>query len=396
MELKLTGDAVPNAYVTATLIKPHGISDIPLTVAHGFENVPVEEKSRKIAVEILAGKSVRSGTLQEIKIKTTPGNLVTLAAVDNGVLQVTDFKTPDPYGYFYARRALGVTDFDMYPLLLPELKARLSSTGGDSETDMTKRTNPMPAKRIKILSYWSGIKKADGSGEAVFQVNIPRFSGEVRLMAVSYKDDQFGSAESKMTVADPLVLSTALPRFLSPSDSISVPVTITNTTGSTANGSAVLNTSGGVLVSGNKSQGFSIPPRGEKRLYFTVIANPVIGIGKIAIEVNGPGGKFSDTTEISIRPAAPLQKITGSGSITGGATQTIEYNNADFIPSSISRQLFLTRFPGAGLSKYLGDLLEYPYGCTEQTVSIAFPQLYFGELSDALHVAPRKPGQCQL
>ena len=386
VELKLTGDAVPNAYITATLIKPHGVSDIPLTVAHGFENVSVEEKSRKISVEILAGKSVRSGTLQEIKIKTTPGNLVTLAAVDNGVLQVTDFKTPDPYGYFYARRALGVTDFDMYPLLLPELKARLSSTGGDSETDMTKRTNPMPAKRIKILSYWSGIKKADGSGEAVFQLNIPRFSGEVRLMAVSYKDNQFGSSESKMTVADPLVLSTALPRFLSPSDSISVPVIITNTTANTANGSAALSTSGGVLLSGARSEGFSIPPRSEKRLYFTVIANPVIGIGKIAIEVTGPGGKFSDTTEISIRPAAPLQKITGSGSITGGATQTIEYDNADFIPSSISRQLFLTRFPGAGLSKYLGDLLEYPYGCTEQTISVAFPQLYFGELSDAMHV----------
>src|SRR6185295_8425060 len=178
--LKLTAEAVPNAYITATLIKPHGISDIPLTVAHGFENVPVEEKSRRIAVEILAKKSVRSRTQQEIKIKAEPNSLVTLAAVDNGVLQVSDFKTPDPYGYFYARRALGVTDYDIYPLLLPELRAKLSSTGGDSETDMTKRTNPMPSKRIKILSYWSGIKKTDGNGEAVFQINIPQFSGEVR------------------------------------------------------------------------------------------------------------------------------------------------------------------------------------------------------------------------
>ncbi|HEX3769128.1 MAG TPA: hypothetical protein VHT72_12170, partial [Puia sp.] len=188
VELKLNADAVPNAYISATLIKPHGISDIPLTVAHCFENVSVEEKSRKIQVEILANQKVRSRTKQEIKIKAAPNSLVTLAAVDNGVLQVSDFKTPDPYGYFYARRALGVTDYDIYPLLLPELKARLSSTGGDSETDMTKRTNPMPAKRIKILSYWSGIKKADGNGEAVFQLDIPQFSGEIRLMAVSYRN----------------------------------------------------------------------------------------------------------------------------------------------------------------------------------------------------------------
>jgi alpha-2-macroglobulin len=386
LEFKLDGESLPNAYITATLIKPHGISDIPLTVAHGFENVVVEERNRKMPVEILAKQSVRSRTQQEVRIKSLPNSLITLAAVDNGVLQVSDFKTPDPYGYFYARRALGVTDYDMYPLLLPELKARLSSSGGDTETDMTKRTNPMPAKRIKILSYWSGIQKTDGNGEAVFHVDIPQFSGEVRLMAVTYKNDQFGSAESKMTVADPLVLSTALPRFLSPSDSIRVPVTITNTTANPASGTATINTSGGVIISGNREAPFTIAPNSEKRLYFTVTASPVIGIGKISVDVNGTGGRFSDETDISIRPAASLQKYTGSGSIAGGSTQTINFDNADFIPSSVSRELFLTRFPGAGLSKYLGYLVEYPYGCTEQTISIAFPQLYFGELSDALHV----------
>jgi len=385
VELKLTGEAMPNAYITATLIKPHGISDIPLTVAHGYENLMVEEKSRKIPIEIVAQKKIRSHTRQEVKIKAAPNSLVTLSAVDNGVLQVTDFQTPDPYGYFYARRALGVYDFDLYPMLLPELRARLSSTGGDSESDMTKRTNPMPAKRIKILSYWSGIRKTDGNGEAVFQIDVPQFSGEVRLMAVSYSDNKFGATESKMTVADPLVISTALPRFLSPSDSIRVPVTLSNTTGQPSSGTATINVSGGLMVNGSRDQSFTITPNNEKRLYFTVIASPVIGLGKISININGSAGKFSDETEISIRPVGSLQKHTGSGSIPGGSSGTISFDNSDFIPSSIGRQLFLTRFPGAGLSKYLGWLLEYPYGCTEQTVSIAFPQLYFSELSNALN-----------
>jgi hypothetical protein len=92
-----------------------------------------------------------------------------LAAVDNGVLQVSDFETPDPYNYFYAKRALEVNAFDIYPLLLPEIKPKLSSTGGDTESDMTRRVNPMPAKRFKIVSYWSGIKKTDGSGEAAWK-----------------------------------------------------------------------------------------------------------------------------------------------------------------------------------------------------------------------------------
>ncbi|HVY75052.1 MAG TPA: MG2 domain-containing protein, partial [Puia sp.] len=106
VKLNLNADEVPNVYITATLIKPHGISDIPLTVAHGFQNLRVEEKSRRISVAIEAKQQVRSKTHQEILVKAAPNSMVTLAAVDNGVLQVSDFKTPDPYGYFYARRAL--------------------------------------------------------------------------------------------------------------------------------------------------------------------------------------------------------------------------------------------------------------------------------------------------
>ncbi len=384
IDLKLTAEAIPNAYITATLIKPHGISDIPLTVAHGFENVKVEEKSRKIPVEIVAAAFVRSKTRQEITVKAAPNSLVTLAAVDNGVLQVSGFETPDPYAYFYAPRALSVDAYDLYPLLLPELKGRLSSTGGDTETDMTKRTNPMPAKRIHILSYWSGIKQANKQGEVRFQLDVPRFSGEVRLMAVSYRNEQFGSGESKMTVADPLVLSTALPRFLAPSDSALVPVTISNTTSKSATGTAELKTSGSILASGGR-QDFSLLPHSEKRLYFNVIAKPEMGLGKVSVLVNGLGEQFSDETEIGVRPAASLQKNTGSGVLKGGASQMLDFDKSDFIPSSISGQLLLSSFPGAALAKYLGALLQYPYGCTEQTVSAAFPQLYFSELTDALH-----------
>ena len=291
-------------------------------------------------------EKVRSHTQQQIKIKAAPNSLVTLSAVDNGVLQVSDFQTPDPYGYFYARRALGVNDFDVYPLLLPELRARLSSTGGDSETDMTKRTNPMPAKRIKILSYWSGIKKTDGNGEAIFQVDIPQFSGEVRLMAVSYRMNSFGSAESKMTVADPLVLSTALPRFLSPSDSIRVPVTLTNHGLLPQRADQQHSTSGRYTGFRNKEQSFTIAPNSEKRLYFTVSAAPVIGTGKISLTVNGYSEEDSLTRQRSVFvPHRSLQKHTGSGSIAGGSAQTFSFDNADFLPVQYQQTVIPYPFP---------------------------------------------------
>src|SRR4030095_204141 len=259
MDLKLSGDHLPNIYVTAPLIKPHDVSEIPLTVAHGFQSLRVEEKNRKMNVEIVADKAVRSKTHQKIRVKAEPNSFVTLAAVDNGVLQVTDFATPDPYAYFYAKRALEVNAYDMYPLLFPEVRPRLSSTGGDGN-EMEKRVNPMPAKRIKIVSYWSGLGQTNGSGEANFEFDIPQFSGQVRLMAVAYKNENFGSAESAVTVADPIVISTALPRFLSPGDTVNVPLTITNTTNKSTSATASINVSGAVKVAGGNSQTVSLNP----------------------------------------------------------------------------------------------------------------------------------------
>jgi uncharacterized protein YfaS (alpha-2-macroglobulin family) len=390
VDLKVSGENVPNFYITATLIKPHDVSDIPLTVAHGFLNVKVEEKSRKLPVEIAAQKTVRSRTHQKVKVKTTPGGFVTLAAVDNGVLQISDFKTPDPYNFFYQKKALQVDAFDLYPLLFPEVRARLSSTGGDADLEMNKRVNPMPAKRIKILSYWSGIRKANGSGEADFEFDVPQFSGEVRLMAVAYKDQGFGSGENTMTVADPLVISTALPRFLSPGDTVTVPVTLSNTTSRSTTVAANFRVTGPLRIIGSSNQSLSLNANSEGRAVFQVVSDPVIAVGRITVTVNGLGEKFTDETEISVRPPSTLQKISGSGFVAGGITQTVNINTSDFIPGSINYQLAVSRSPVLELTDHLRYLVTYPYGCTEQTVSAAFPQLYYGDMADLMGLNQRQ------
>jgi uncharacterized protein YfaS (alpha-2-macroglobulin family) len=392
VDLELTAEDVPNAYISATLIKPHDVSDIPLTVAHGYQNIKVEEKGRIIPIQIIADRSVRSKTHQKVKVKAEANSLVTLAAVDNGVLQVSDFATPDPYNHFYAKRALEVNGYDIYPLLFPEIKSTLSSTGGDTEADMKKRVNPMPAKRFKIMSYWSGIRQTNSDGVAEFAFDIPQFSGEIRLMAVNYNDARFGSKEEKMIVADPIVLSTALPRFLSPSDSVIVPVTVTNTMAKPATANVVMKVSGALAIVGANQQTTALSPNSEKRLSFTVVGQPAMGIGKVVVEVSSLGEKFTDETEISVRPTAPLQKITGSGVVAGGAIQQINFGTNDFIASSIDYKLVVSRSPAIGLTKYLAQLVQYPYGCTEQTVSAAFPQLYYGDMANMLHLNKSSEG----
>jgi uncharacterized protein YfaS (alpha-2-macroglobulin family) len=387
LDLKLNADHVPNVYITATLIKPHEISDIPLTVAHGFRNVSVEEKNRKINVEVTAQKTVRSKTKQKVTVKAAPGSMVTLSAVDNGVLQISDFKTPDPYDYFYQKKALQVTAFDIYPLLFDEVRAKLSSTGGDGfDLNMEKRANPMPAKRIRVVSYWSGIKKANGNGIAEFEFDVPQFSGELRLMAVSYKGNSFGAADNTMTVADPIVVSTALPRFLSPGDTVNVPVTLTNTTSKAANVTASIAVEGPMKVIGGNNQPVSLAANAENRAMFRVVADPTINTGKITVTVNGLGEKFTDTTAISVRPPSTLQRATASGSITGGSSQKINIGTSDFMPGSVNYSLVVSRSPALELGEQLRFLVQYPYGCTEQTISSAFPQLYYGDLADLMQL----------
>jgi len=384
LELKLNRDDLPNVYITATLIKPHDLSDIPLTVAHGYQSIRVEEKDRMMAVEILSQKSVRSKTHQRVTVKSAPNSMVTLAAVDNGVLQVTDFVTPDPYGYFYAKKALAVNSYDIYPLLFPEIKSKLSSTGGDQ--DNSKRINPMPAKRINIMSYWSGIKQADGNGETSFEFDIPQFSGEIRLMAVSCKNESFGSKDAAMKVADPIVISTALPRFLSPNDTVSVAVTLTNSTSKKATVALSLITNGVITLAGSQQQQVDLHPNSETRALFSLVAKPKIGLGKLTVEVDGMGEKFTDETQISVRPPSSLQKNNASGSLMGGTNQELIINTADFIPSSVDYNLSVSRSPAIELTRYLGWLVQYPYGCTEQVISSAFLQLYYGDMADLMHL----------
>ena len=389
IDFDLKGEHVPNVYVTATLIKPHEASDIPLTVAHGFQDVKVEEKSRRIAVEVVARKQVRSKTHQKVTVNTKPGSYVTLAAVDNGVLQVSDFKTPDPYNYFYQKKALQVSAFDLYPLLFAEVRAKLSSTGGDAGLDMNKRVNPMQAKRIKVVSYWSGIQKANSSGQANFEFDVPQFSGELRLMAVAYKDNCFGAAENTITVADPLVISTALPRFLSPGDTVVVPITLSNTTDKASQITARIATTGAVKVVGSNNQSVSVSAKSEGRAVFNLIADPVIGTGSVKVTADGMGEQFEDMTEISVRPPSTLQKVTGSGSVVAGNTQKINIGLSDFIPGSVEYTLSVSRSPAMELAGHLRYLVQYPYGCTEQTISAAFPQLYYADMSDLLQLNRR-------
>lgn len=383
ISIPLNADLVPNVFVSATLIRPMRELNVPLTVAHGYKALQVENPKNQLPIAINAAETIRSKTKQKISIKTEPNTELTVAVVDEGILQIKNTKTPKPYDFFYQKRALEITSHDLYPYLFPELVGNGMLTGGDGGFDLSKRINPLANKRVKLLSYWSGTLKSDSKGMVNYEVDIPQFSGDLRVMAVAYKDARFGSSDAHIKVADPVVINSGLPRFLSPRDTITVPVTLANTTAKAADAKTTIKVEGPLAIVGSNTADANLPANAEGRVSFQVVALDDIGEGKITLTANAMGETFNEITDITVRPPASLQKTSGSGAIEGSKTEVLAMAN-NFTPESTEGKLIISRSPLAQFAADLEYLIGYPYGCVEQTVSQAFPQVYFFDLSKSV------------
>lgn len=383
---------LPNVYISATIFKPHTLENqnIPLFVGHGFTSVSVEQPSTKIPITISAPEKVRPMTKQSITVKTDGKQdvYVTLAAVDEGILQVKNFKTPDPHGYMYGKRQLSVESFDMYELLLPEYKSISSAAGGDDYAD-GKRQNPIKSKRFKLVSLWSGIKKTDSNGEVKIDFEVPQYNGELRLMAVAYQGARFGSGDKPMKVYDDVIIMPAIPRSLTLGDSLSVPVSIMNTTDKAGEVKINMEVTGPLKITSSQSQSIQLEPNGTKNVFFGLNTTDDVGLATIKFTTSGLG-KTQDVTEIAVRPAASFTTETGTNEINAGDNLDLDIP-ADYVPGTQNTRITASNFPALKNAKQLRYLLGYPHGCLEQTTSKLFPQLYFNDLAQV--VAPEYMGK---
>lgn len=383
LNLKVTREYLPNVYISATLIRKTDNSGLPLTVAHGYASIKADDPGLNLSVAVDAPESLRSKVNLPVKIKTAPHAEVTIAVVDEGILQITGYQTPDPYDYFYQKRALEVNPYDLFDELFPELSGGRGSTGGDIGFDLGKRINPLTAKRVKLLSKFSGIKKADSRGNVTFQVDIPQFSGAVRIMAVVYKENKFGSGEKLVRVADPLVISSSLPRFLSPGDDAEVVVTLTNTTDKAMSVKPEIKVTGPLSAGELSASSITIPQNSEQQFSYRLKAGNTTGTAGVTVNVTAGGESYSEVTEIGVRPAAGLVKSALARSVKGGEKATFKPAD-EYLEGTASSRLLITRSPAGRYARNLSELVNYPYGCLEQTISKAFPQLYFDNLAGML------------
>jgi uncharacterized protein YfaS (alpha-2-macroglobulin family) len=380
---KLAGAHLPNVYITATLIRPMDQPEMPLMSAHGLKSVKVDDLKRKLPIVITAQSKVRSQTRQTVEVKTTPHTELTVAVVDEGILQIKNSATPDIYKYFYQKRALGTRSFDLYPLLLPEIALNnVSKTGGDA--GLSKRVNPLANGRAELVAKWSGIIKTDASGKAKFEYEIPEFLGKLRVMVVAYDEEKMGSAEQEITVSDPISMSVGMPLFLSPNDKLKVPVTFFNTTELSQTIKISASTEGKISAGTLSVQELTLAPNQERFIEIEIKTAQEIGLGKLKVQADNGKEKFSKTTEISVRPAGSLHKSGVSGILVKDKEVTFIAPET-YMKGTLSSKVFISPTPIVQFGHRLRNLLEYPYGCTEQVISRAFAQLYFEDLATVLN-----------
>ncbi|MBK9453377.1 MAG: hypothetical protein IPN95_29135 [Bacteroidetes bacterium] len=384
----------PNVFVTATLFRPQkGKGQLPMTVAHGYGVIKVDNPSRILPVKITAPGIIKPGGMQSITVQTSAkaGVKMTVAVVDEGILAISGFRTPNAYAHMYAPRALTVQGYDMYEFLLPEVPNMGMATGGSDGGDWSSygQLNPIKAKRYKPFAWWSGIQNTNSSGRLTFKVPIPEdFNGRARVMVMVYDGMQFGSGDKPMIIRDDLILMAAIPRFFTAGDSLQMPINLMNLTENAGKVKVKLTVEGPLEIDGGNEKQVEISATGNAETDFGIRA---IAAGPAAILLETEGlEKLRQRVEIAVRPPTPLETRAGSGVIEAGSQATISIPGG-YEPQMQRTLLTFSSFPALEFADQLDYLLNYPHGCVEQTVSSVFPQLYFGDLAEL--VAPEKYAQ---
>lgn len=397
MIIDMYEDYLPNVYISAVLYRPVDSQALPITVAMGVKSINVRKALNKINMEIEAPEKIRSKRTQKIKVKTDKKNqdvMLTLAVVDEGILQISNYITPDPFKYFYSPMNLGVETFSMYKRLYPDLRLASSKSGAGegfysraAAFDMME--NPIANKRVKLLAYWSGILKSDANGEVEVPVYIPQFAGEVRIMAQAYRGKAFGVAEKPMKVADPIVINASIPRFLYPEDQFDMTVTIRNTELKESDCKIDISVSKNLELSGDKKATVKLEKSGQAKVTFPITAKHALSEELITVRAKAHGETFEHETYINIQSPSSLIQTSKYGSLKSNDAVELDLLD-DFIPETHSAKVIISKSP---LLEYMEDmykLLGYPHGCAEQTISKAFPQLYFADLLPVSNIPDNK------
>lgn len=381
IRFKATSDMAPNMYANVSLIQPHAqtVNDLPIRL-YGVIPISVTDKKTKLSPQIQVADVVRPEQNMAVTVSEASGKsmVYTLAVVDDGLLDLTRFKTPDPHAALYAREALGVKSFDLYDQVIGAWAGgleRILTIGGD---ESAKPTKPGQANRFKPVVRFIGPFQLKG-GKRTHQISMPAYVGSVRVMVVAGEHGSYGAAEKTVTVRKPLMILPTFPRMIGPGEQLRIPVTVMAMEGSVRQVHVRWQANNLFELTGPATQTVSFTAPGEQLVYFDVRTLAATGVGEVTLKATSGKEVAQAQTEIDVRNPNP--RVTQVEQIELAPGQSWS-GNLSPIGVNSSAVLEVGVLPGVNLRKRLQYLIEYPHGCIEQTTSAVFPQLVLNQLVD--------------
>lgn len=368
------------AYVLVSVIQPRDPGATPRPRrALGIVYVPLQPRNRALTVDLGTAERMRGREQLRVPVRVHGINggggvraHVTVAAIDEGILRLTRFTTPDPVRWYFGRRALSLDYLDDYGRLLdPNLGAPAQlNYGGDEIGGEGLTVTP-----IRTVALWSGVVETDGDGNATVTLPAPDFNGQIRLMAVAWTDDAVGGGTHDVTVREPVVADLNLPRFLAPGDRAAATLELHNVDGRPGAYTVAVNAVRNIGVAFR--QVFDLVMGQRQTAPVEVTAANAAGVGAVNFSINGPD--FSQTREY------PIQTRLGWGEQTRVYVD-MQRPGETFAPSAelmrglaagtVAMEVSYSPIRGFDPGPVAASLSRYPYGCSEQVVSVASPPMY--------------------
>lgn len=383
IKLDVTKEMQPNAYVYVTLLQPHGITqnDLPIRM-YGVEPFTVTSPESHLYPQIKIPDEIKPEANYEVTVSEKDGREMayTLAIVDEGLLDLTRFRTPEPWKAFNAREALGVSTWDMYNYVVGAYGGRIEqlfSIGGD---DALNKGPKAIVNRFKPVVQFDGpflLKKGEKQRHTY---TMPNYNGRVKVMVVAGNGEAYGHADKSVFVRKPVMLLGTLPRVIGVGEEMVVPATVFATENGVGDVTVSISCSGNMEVMGSATQQLNFTNIGDKQASFRIKVKDQPGAGRVTITASGKGDKSVYTTDIEIRSVSRPQVKVLPVTLEAGKSwkETVKLPGTE---GTNSLTLEMSDVPPLNLSSRLSYLIGYPHGCVEQITSKGFPQLYVGEFA---------------
>lgn len=389
-EIKLTKEMAPNIYVNISLLQPHSQTrnDLPIRL-YGVIPINVEDPTTVLHPKIVMPEVLKPEKPFTVKVSEEKGKPMTytLAVVDEGLLDLTRFATPDIHEAFYSREALGVKTFDMFDYVIGAYSGSVDNIyaigGGDAALGAKNRK----ADRFKPVVKYLGPFELSPGKTATHTIMMPNYIGSVRTMIIAGDNAKsaYGSVEKTTPVRKPLMVLASLPRKLSPGETVTLPVTVFAMENKVKNATITVKTGDALKPKNGSSKSISFSEPGEQIVNFefdvSTSLNMTDAIQTIEVTASGNGEKASYKVEIDVENPNPISQKATNYTLEGNTSKDISFETFG-IPGSNAATLEFSTLPPMDFSKRMEFLIHYPYGCLEQTTSSAFPQLYLADVFD--------------